>query len=69
MEYSKDIILGVKYVNISKKGQANVKRRDKIMKLIKKHKFIATISTFCGILIMLDYMLIYNFITLLQKLA
>ena len=69
MEYSKDIILGVEYVNISKKGQADIKIKDKILKLLKKHKFIATISLFCGILIILDYMLIYNFMYLLKQIG
>ena len=68
MEYSKDIILGFEYANITKKGQAKTKRKEKFIRLIKTHRFIATISVFCGILIILDYMLIYNFITLLQNL-
>ena len=50
-----------------KKGQAIFEKRNN-KKIIKKHKMIATISIFCGILIVLDYMLVYKFITLLQTL-
>lgn len=63
MEYSKDIILemGNERV-ISKKGQVN----NKFINTIKKHRIVATIVTLCGILIILDFILIHNFIILLQ---
>ena len=52
---------------LNNKGQAR-KRNKKILALFKKHKFIATISIICGILIVLDYILVHNFIILLQTL-
>lgn len=67
MKYSKDIILGINCSKLNNKGQAR-KRNKKILALFKKHKFIATISIICGILIVLDYILVHNFIILLQTL-
>ena len=64
MEYSKDIVIGVRYVNINSKGQAEKKER---FKLIRKHKLISTIIFLCGMLIILDGVLIYNFIQILQN--
>lgn len=58
MEYSKDIILNIKYSN-EKLGQAR-------KNLLKKSRVIATISIICGILIILDCILVFNFIELLQ---
>lgn len=79
MEYSKDIILGINYAEV-KRGQAieggkkNLRSKivdgnKKIMNLVKRHKVIATISIICGILMVLDYILVHNFIELLQTLA
>ena len=68
MEYSKDIILRINYPRKEKSVQACAKEK-KITNLWKKHKVIATISTICGILIVLDCILVYNFIELLQVLA
>lgn len=68
MEYSKDIILRISYPEIKTKGQA-VTKTQKILNLWKKHKLIATISTICGILIVLDCILVHNFVILLQSLA
>ena len=48
MEYSKDIILGVNYLG----GQASKEKEGRFVKLIKKHKLLATISIICGILIL-----------------
>lgn len=70
MEYSKDIILGINYKEVNKKGQAQAtSKKEKLKNFIKKHKVIATISLLCGILIVLDYILVNNFIILLQKLV
>ncbi|MGN1327171.1 MAG: hypothetical protein ACI4VQ_03755 [Clostridia bacterium] len=70
MEYSKDIILGINYLETEEKGQANTsKGRKKITDFIKKHKLIATMSLFCGILMVLDCILVHNFIMLLQALV
>ena len=68
MEYSKDIILSINYPRKKKIGQANEKKK-KIINLWKKHKVIATISIICGILIVLDCKLVYNFIELLQTIV
>lgn len=79
MEYSKDIILGINYAEI-KKGQAvEVRKKNlrgkiaennkKFMNLIKRHKVIATISIICGILMILDYILVHRFIMLLQTMT
>lgn len=69
MEYSKDIILGINYAEVEKKGQAYTdKKQKKIINFIKKHKVIATMSVLCGILIVLDYILVHNFVLLLQTL-
>ena len=65
MEYSKDIILGINYANINVEGQA---KRKSVLNFIKKHKVVATISILCGILILLDCILVWNFISLLQLL-
>lgn len=67
MEYSKDIILRINYPKVKNNGQA-ITRKQKILNLWKKHKLIATISTICGILIVLDCVLVYNFMILLQNL-
>lgn len=79
MEYSKDIILGINYAN-TKRGQAInegkknlrskiVEYNRKTINLIKRHKVVATISIICGILMVLDYILVHNFIVILQTLA
>ena len=68
MEYSKDIILGIKYPETRKKGQAEQCNK-KMFNFLKKHKGIATISIICGILMILDCILVHNFIVLLQTLA
>lgn len=65
MEYSKDIIIGVNYT-IKQGGQANIKY-NKFIKLLKKHKLIATILTICGILMILDFILVHNFIQLYES--
>ena len=66
MEYSKDIVLGINYVG--KSGQANLERRI-FVDFWKKYRILATISFFCGILIVLDCMLMYSFIQILQNYA
>ena len=65
MEYSKDIILGVNYLG----GQASKDKEGRFVKLIKKHNLLATISIICGILIVLDYVLVHNFMVTLQLLS
>ena len=64
MEYSEDIVIDIKCDNTNKNGQAKGR-----FKLNKKHKIVITIIAFSGILVMLDSMLIYNFINTLQKLV
>ena len=59
MEYSEDIVINLKCEN--KKGQVK-------LNLFKRHKWVATIVGFCGILIVLDIVFIYNFINILQTL-
>lgn len=59
MEYSKDIILGINYKD-EKKGQAKKKI---------KHKILIGICTLCLALIVLDSVLVYKFIMLLQTLV
>ena len=67
MEYSKDIIINA-YSSKKERGQAKIKE-SKIIKLYKKHKIIATMCAICGILILLDCILVYNFVELLQTIA
>lgn len=102
MEYSKDIVLGVKFFNGEDKHE-NLKvegirenKYDKVKKIVKKiskatinkekickveinnknkvvkfmyeHKFITSISVICIILMMLDCVLVYSFMELLQRL-
>ena len=68
MEYSKDVILGIKYPENIKKGQAEQCNK-KMVNFFKKHKVVATISIICGILMILDCILVHNFMVLLQTLA
>lgn len=79
MEYSKDIILGINYAEV-KKGQAmkagkkNLRSKvensnKKFMNLIKRHKVVGTISIICGLLMILDYVLVHGFIMLLQTMT
>jgi len=50
-------------------GQAGKKKSGiNLLNLIKKHRGIATISVLCGILILLDCILVCNFINILQTL-
>ena len=107
MEYSKDIVLGVKFFNgedkhenlkveglrenkydkankivkkISKakinnekshKPEINkrkVNNKNKVIKFMNEHKFITSISITCFSLIILDCVLVYSFVELLQRL-
>lgn len=107
MEYSKDIVLGVKFFNgedkhenskveeimenkydkakkivkkISKatinkekihKVETNKKKinkKNKVVKFMNEHKFITSISITCFSLIILDCVLVYSFVELLQRL-
>ena len=78
MEYSKDIILGIQYLNEKdkligklkkeKKKNEQEKSRSKILKFMNEHKFITSISITCIILMLLDCVLVYSFMELLQKL-
>lgn len=67
MGYLRKINLNVNNIRIRKVGQADLKSK-KIMILIKKHKIIATITIICGILIILDCVLVHMFFMLLQTL-
>lgn len=65
MEYSKDIILEIGGEDrVGKKGHA----KNNFIKFAEKHKAVATIALLCGILIVLDLVMISNFIVLLQNL-
>ena len=82
MEYSKDIVLGVKFFNgedklenITKKenrndnedNKNNKARKNKVLKFMNEHKFITSISITCFALMMIDCVLVYCFVELLQK--
>ena len=82
MEYSKDIVLGVKFLNeedklenITKKenrndnedNKNNKARKNKVLKFMNEHKFITSISITCFALMMIDCVLVYSFVELLQK--
>ena len=82
MEYSKDIDLGVKFFNgedklenITKKenrndnedNKNNKARKNKVLKFMNEHKFITSISITCFALMMIDCVLVYSFVELLQK--
>ena len=64
MEYSKDIIIGLNYLNGEDK---QAKEKSRIMRFMNEHKFITSITITCLILIILDCFLVYNFIELLQE--
>ena len=78
MEYSKDIILGVQYLNEKDKLTGKLKKEKKkrkqerskvkILEFMNEHKFITSISITCVILMMLDCVLVYSFVELLQRL-
>lgn len=63
MEYSKDIIIGLNYLDREDKSEKN-----KILQFMNKHKLLASVGFTCAILMFLDGILIYNFIELFQKL-
>ena len=82
MEYSKDIVLGVKFFNgedkledITKKenrndnedNKNNKPRKNKVLKFMNEHKYKTTISITCFALMMIDCVLVYSFVELLQK--
>ena len=78
MEYSKDIILGAELLNekssITKKLKKDKKDKKKqrqtksrVLKFMNEHKFITSISIMCVSLIMLDFILVYSFVELIQK--
>ena len=77
MEYSKDIVLGVKFFNgedklenITKKenrndnedNKNNKARKNKVLKFMNEHKFITSISITCFALMMIDCVLVYSFV-------
>ena len=78
MEYSKDILLGVQYLNEKdklteklkkeKKKRKQERSKGKILEFMNEHKFITSISITCIILMMLDCVLVYSFVELLQRL-
>ena len=70
MEYAKDVILDLK------KGQANVRKKSanstrevflKIYDKISRHKIISTVLTATISFIVLDMVLIVNFVNILTK--
>ena len=61
MEYSKDIILNIG--TSKKEGQVQIN----FIKFLKKYKLMATVVFLCGILIVLDFILVHNFIVVLKK--
>lgn len=102
MEYSKDIVLGVKFFNgedkhenlkvegirenkyekakkiVKKISKATINKekickvkinnKNKVVKFMYEHKLITSISIICIILMMLDCVLVYSFMELLQRL-
>ena len=63
MEYTKDIVLSVNY------GQARKERKkfSKLINMILNHKIIITIFFITVIMIILDFILIKNFVEILNK--
>ena len=66
MEYTKDITLGVKEGQVRKKTKKE--KNNKILEKLNQHRFVFTVSLAIISFIILDLVLINNFITLLTRL-
>ena len=67
MEYTKDLIARVRYGEVNNKIYVQNKSRvKKLLKKMKKHKIITTSIVLFFILAMIDGMLVFHFINLLE---
>lgn len=66
MEYTKDITLGVKEGQVRKKTKKE--KNNKILEKLNQHRFVFTVSLAIISFIILDLVLINNFISLLTRL-
>lgn len=67
MEYTKDLIARVRYDEVNNRIYVQNKSRvKKLLKKIKKHKIITTSIVLFFILAMIDGMLVFHFINLLE---
>ena len=66
MEYTKDITLGVKEGQVRKKTKKE--KNNKLLEKLNQHRFVFTVSLAILSFIILDLVLITNFITLLTRL-
>ena len=67
MEYTKDLITRVRYGEVNNKIYVQNKSRvKKLLKKMKKHKIITTSIVLFFILAMIDGMLVFHFINLLE---
>lgn len=69
MEYTKDLILNVQYREVPKRFCMPSKNRTStIINHIKKHKIIVASMAIGGVLMIIDGILIMNFIQLFERL-
>lgn len=66
MEYTKDMILHVNYGQESSGRKNRWKIIDKVVDVIKRHKFISTVVSITFMLMILDFMLIASFVQVLS---
>ncbi len=67
MEYTKDLIARVRYDEVNNRIYVQNKSRvKKLLKKMKKHKIITTSIVLFFILAMIDGMLVFHFINLLE---
>ena len=67
MEYTKDLIARVRYDELNNRIYVQNKSRvKKLLKKMKKHKIITTSIVLFFILAMIDGMLVFHFINLLE---
>ena len=66
MEYTKDITLGVKEGQVRKNTKKE--KNNKILEKLNQHRFVFTVSLAIISFIILDLVLINNFISLLTRL-
>lgn len=67
MEYTKDLIARVRYGEVNNKIYVHNKSRvKKLLKKMKKHKIVTTSIVLFLILAMIDGMLVFHFINLLE---
>ena len=67
MEYTKDLILNVHYSEVPKKFCMKNKRTSNFIKHIKRHKIIASSIIIASILMVIDGILIMNFIHIFES--